>query len=148
MSLSGTLEGLLENAIEFVPRLIAALVTFVASLLLSGLVARWVRRAAGKRIADPEPFLLLSRLARWGVIITGALVSLNLVHFDVTGFVAGLGIAGLTVGIAGFLLILLVVQHEFTYDRYHEHTERIHLVVTRSTIDCRTGASPVSSGTP
>ena len=100
MSLSGTLEGLLQNAIEFVPRLIAALVTFVVFLLLSGLVARWVRRALGKRVQDPEPCLLLSRLARWGVIVAGTLASLNLVNFDVTGFVAGLGVAGLTVGFA------------------------------------------------
>jgi small-conductance mechanosensitive channel len=100
MDLGGPLERLLQNAVEFVPRLIAALVVFAASLILSGLVARWVRRVAGKRIADPEPCLLLSRLARWAVIIAGTLLSLDLVNFDVTGFVAGLGIAGLTVGFA------------------------------------------------
>jgi small-conductance mechanosensitive channel len=100
MNLGGTLEMLLQDAVRFVPKLIAALVLFVASLLLSGLVARWVRRVAGKRIADPEPCLLLSRLARWSVIVTGTLLSLDQVDFDVTGFVAGLGIAGLTVGFA------------------------------------------------
>ena len=100
MNSGGTLEGLVQSAVQFVPRLIAALVAFGASLLLSGLVARWVRRSAGKRIVDPEPCLLLSRLARWAVIITGTLLALDLVDFDVTGFVAGLGIAGLTVGFA------------------------------------------------
>jgi hypothetical protein len=38
MNLSGTLENLVQNAIEFVPRLIAALVTFMVFLLLSGLL--------------------------------------------------------------------------------------------------------------
>jgi small-conductance mechanosensitive channel len=100
MNVGGVLETFLEGAIQFVPKLIAALFLFVGSLLLSGVVARWVRRVAGKRIADREPCLLLSRLARWSVIITGTLLSLDQVDFDVTGFVAGLGIAGLTVGFA------------------------------------------------
>jgi putative ABC transport system permease protein len=56
-----------------------------------------------------------------------------------------INITGLALGIAGFLFILLVVQHEFTYDRHHKHADRIHLVVTRSTINGRTGNSPISS---
>lgn len=56
-----------------------------------------------------------------------------------------INILGLAVGIAGFLYLLLVAQHEFSYDRDHEHADRIHLVVTRSTINGRTGASPISS---
>lgn len=123
MSLGGVLETLLEDAIQSVPKLIAALVLFVGSLLLLGMVARWVRRVAGNRIADPGPCLLLSRLARWAVITAGTLLSLDQVDFDVTGFVAGLGTAGLTVGFAlqdiasnfaGVLLIVFLMSIPFS----------------------------------
>jgi small-conductance mechanosensitive channel len=100
VDLGGTFEEFVQSAVLFVPRLIAALVTFGLALLLSGLVARWVRRAVDKRIEDPEPCLLISRLARWAVIVGGTLFALDQVNFDITGFVAGLGIAGLTVGFA------------------------------------------------
>ena len=46
MDFGGTLQELLKDVLRFIPNLIAALVTFAASLLLSGLAARWVRRAA------------------------------------------------------------------------------------------------------
>jgi small conductance mechanosensitive channel len=90
----------LENVLLFIPNLILALVLFVLTLLLSGLIARWVRRAAKLRIKDTETQRLLSRLARWSVIVLGTLVALDQVDFDVTGFVAGLGVAGFTIGFA------------------------------------------------
>jgi hypothetical protein len=46
VNLGGTSEEFVQSAVQFVPRLIAALVAFGASLLLSGLVARWVLRSA------------------------------------------------------------------------------------------------------
>jgi small conductance mechanosensitive channel len=100
MDFGGTFQELLQDAIHFIPRLIVALITFAASLLLSGLAARWVQRAARLKIDDPETERLLSRLARWAVIVLGILVALDQVNFDVTSFVAGLGVAGLTVGFA------------------------------------------------
>jgi small-conductance mechanosensitive channel len=70
----------------------------------------------GKRRKEPETCILFARLARWGVVAVGVLLALDLVDFDVTGFVAGLGIAGLTIGfalqdiarnfVAGVLLLL------------------------------------------
>jgi small-conductance mechanosensitive channel len=118
MELTAPLQAVLEDVLLFIPKLIAALVTFGASLLLSVLAARWVRKAAGSRIDDEGTVILLSRLARWAVIVAGTVLALDQVDFDVTGFVAGLGIAGLTVGFAlqditrNFIagLILLVRQ--------------------------------------
>jgi len=69
---------------------------------------------------DEETLLLLSRLARWAVIVLGTVLALDQVNFDVTGFVAGLGIAGLTIGFAlqditrNFIAgILLLVRQPF-----------------------------------
>lgn len=100
MDFGGTLQELIQDVLRFIPNLIAALVTFAASLLLSGLAARWVRRAAKVKIRDPETLRLLSRLTRWSVLILGTVVALGQVNFDVTGFVAGLGVAGVTIGFA------------------------------------------------
>ncbi len=86
--------------LRFIPNLITALVTFAASLLLSGFAAQWVRQAVKVKIRDRETLYLLSRLTRWSVLILGTVVALGQVNFDVTGFIAGLGIAGVTVGFA------------------------------------------------
>ena len=118
MELTAPLQTVLGSVLLFIPKLVAALVTFGASLLLSVLAARWVRNAAGGSIDDEETVILLSRLTRWAVIIAGTVLALDQVDFDVTGFVAGLGIAGLTIGFAlqditrNFIagLILLVRQ--------------------------------------
>lgn len=120
MNLSAPWQALVEKALLFIPKLIAALITFGVSVLLSVLAARWVRNFAQKRIDDEETLLLLSRLARWAVIVAGTVLALDQVNFDVTGFVAGLGIAGLTIGFAlqditrNFIAgILLLVRQPF-----------------------------------
>jgi putative ABC transport system permease protein len=41
-----------------------------------------------------------------------------------------LNIAGLAVGMACGILILLAVRHDLSYDRFHEHADRIYRVVT------------------
>jgi putative ABC transport system permease protein len=46
------------------------------------------------------------------------------------GFTA-INIAGLSVGMASAMLILLWVQHEISYDRFHDKTERISLLYSR-----------------
>jgi len=100
MDFGASFQELLQQAIEFVPHLIVSLVTFAATLILSGLAAGGVRRAARAKIQDRETVQLLSRLTRWAVLILGTLIALDQVNFDVTSFVAGLGIAGFTIGFA------------------------------------------------
>jgi hypothetical protein len=94
MDLEGRFQKLFEETMLFIPHLVVAVVVFILTLLLSGLVARWVRRAAKIRIEDTETRRLLSRLARWSVIILGTMAALDQVDFDVTGFVAGYQGAG------------------------------------------------------
>lgn len=100
MDFSTSWQAFLEDALRFLPKLVAALVIFVVAVVLSGLAARWARRAASRRIDDEETLRLISWVGRWTVLILGTLVALDQVDFDVTGFAAGLGIAGLTIGFA------------------------------------------------
>ncbi len=44
-----------------------------------------------------------------------------------------LNIAGLAVGMACFILILMFVQFETSFDRFHEKSERIYRVISRNT---------------
>jgi small conductance mechanosensitive channel len=116
MNWSATLDDLVQGGLDFIPRLIVALVIFGATLVLAGLAAKWVRRAAKAKIDDPETVQLLTVVARWTVLILGTLSALRQVNFDAVGFVAGLGLAGFTVGfalqdisrnfIAGLLLLI------------------------------------------
>ena len=109
---------LLLQATGFAPRLVVAIVVFVVSLVAARLAGRAVDRAA--RNVDEEIARLLSRLATVATVIVGSVVALDQLNFDVTGFVAGLGLIGLTLGfafqdIAKNLMagILLLIQQPF-----------------------------------
>jgi hypothetical protein len=65
VNLGDQFQEILKQALLFIPNLVVALVVFALTLLLSGFVARWVRRAAKLKIQDAETRCLLSRLARW-----------------------------------------------------------------------------------
>ena len=113
-------EQFVQDAWDFIPHLIAAVVTFGATLLLSGAAARWARRTLERRDSDPEMQQLMCRVARWGVLILGTVIALEQINFDVTSFLAGLGIVGFTIGFAlqdiarNFVAgILLLVRQPF-----------------------------------
>lgn len=100
MDFSQWFQDFLQSAVDFIPHLILGLIVFAASLYLSVPASRWAGRAAEKRLDDPSLVNLIRKLTRWAVIITGTIAALEQVNFNVTGFVAGLGIAGLTIGFA------------------------------------------------
>jgi len=112
----GYFNPLLEQLIIFIPKIIAAVIIFLAALYISALVAKIVRRAATKRAMDPELVILFSRVVRWTVITIGTIWAFETVDKNITGFIAGLGIAGFTIGfalqditknfVAGMLLLL------------------------------------------
>ena len=69
-----------------------------------------------RRNADTEIKLLVDKITRWSIIILGTFAALQQVGFNITAFLAGLGILGFTVGfalqdvsknfVAGLLLLL------------------------------------------
>ena len=110
--------ALLIAVVDFVPRLVVGVLVFLASLLLARLVGRTVVRVAQK--ADEEVRRLLGRLASVATIVVGTIVALDQVDFDVTAFIAGLGLVGFTLGFAfqdiakNFIAgILLLIQQPF-----------------------------------
>jgi small conductance mechanosensitive channel len=109
-------QDLLADAVLFLPKLIAALVVFVVALFIAGVMSRVLRGQLKRREVDPELTLLIGQITRWGIVVLGIMLALEQVDFDLSAFLAGLGILGFTVGfaiqdvsknfIAGLLLLL------------------------------------------
>lgn len=99
-ALSVSLQELFANFLGILPRLVVSLLIFVISLYLAGFISRLVRRTMERRNSDVEITLLVSQITRWTVLILGIVVALEQVGFDLTAFLAGVGILGFTVGFA------------------------------------------------
>ncbi len=109
-------DALLTHAITFLPALIAALVIMVISVWVANWLAKMVQGLLKRRKVDHELTVLLGHIARWGTIGLGTAMALQQIGFDITAFLAGLGVLGFTVGfaiqdvsknfIAGILLLL------------------------------------------
>jgi len=137
------LQQLLTEVIRFLPRLISALIVFAAGIVLSRLIDRWMGRWAAKRLPQIELQQLITRIARWSVLILFTIAALGQVNFDVTTFLAGLGVAGLTIGFAlqdlarNFIAgIIVMVRRPFGIGdsvKIGEHTGQVLAVSTRDT---------------
>ncbi|MCI0396372.1 MAG: mechanosensitive ion channel [Chloroflexi bacterium] len=98
--LPGALEEVTAEFLLFLPKIVAALVMFVVSLYLANLISHVLRRIMEKRRADPATVVLTFLITRWAIIILGTVAALRQVEFELTAFLAGLGILGFTVGFA------------------------------------------------
>ena len=112
-------EQLVDGLIAGLPNFLTALFIFIASLYVARLVSGLLRRAMQRLNSPLNVTNLLAQLARWTVIIIGTITALQR-FFDVTAFLAGLGILGFTVGFAlqdvmkNFAAgIILLVQRPF-----------------------------------
>lgn len=99
-TVNSLLDRIFDWVITVIPKVIAAIVIFLVMFYLAGLVARWIRRTGERRGLNPEVTLLLTRLGSWGMITLGVIWALQQVNFNLTAFLAGLGIIGFTVGFA------------------------------------------------
>ena len=81
------------------PRLLSALVIFVLSLYLARLISNLLKRVLQKRRAPVGVIQLLGQLVLWSIIVAGTITALQQ-FFEVTAFVASLGILGFTIGFA------------------------------------------------
>ena len=93
-------QGWLTSFIDFFPKIVAALVIFIVTLVGSGFIAKSVRKFSARKLTSPELLQLIFRVTRWTLLIIGTIVALDQVNFNVTGFIAGLGVAGFTIGFA------------------------------------------------
>jgi small conductance mechanosensitive channel len=78
---------------------LTALVILVLSIYLAKWVSNLLERALKRKRASPGVISLLSQIVRWFIISFGVISALQR-FFNVTSFLAGLGILGFTVGFA------------------------------------------------
>lgn len=88
-----------EYFIASTPKLLSALVIFVVSLYLARILSNILRRVLLSRKAPVGVTHLLGQVMLWTIIIIGTITALERL-FEVTAFLAGLGIIGFTVGFA------------------------------------------------
>ena len=92
-------QDLIAGAGKWLPNILTALLILLGSIYLAKLLSKLVARGLKKRNADPEIALLLKQLTHWTIIGVGSITALQR-FFDVTAFLAGLGILGFTIGFA------------------------------------------------
>lgn len=100
MDFETILQNWFTSFIDFFPKIVAALVIFIITIVGAGFVAKSVRKFSSRKIKSPELLQLIFRVTRWTLLIVGTIVALDQVNFNVTGFIAGLGVAGFTIGFA------------------------------------------------
>jgi len=93
------IDTFIENFFKGIPNLLTAVAIFIVSIYLAATFSRIIRRVLGLRKAPVGVTHLLSQLTRWSIIIVGTITALQR-FFDVTAFLAGLGILGFTLGFA------------------------------------------------
>ncbi len=93
------LSRFIENFIAGIPNLLTALAIFVVSLYLARMMSKILRRVLSKRKAPEGVTHLLSQLILWAIVVMGGITAMQR-FFDVTAFLAGLGILGFTIGFA------------------------------------------------
>jgi len=114
--LTQTLRQLFDQFPELLSRIGLAIVIVALAVVLSAWLGRAVALASERRRLDSSLQSILQRLTRWSVLVLGAVLALEQVVPNVTSLLAGLGIAGFTIGfalqdvaknlIAGVLLLL------------------------------------------
>jgi len=93
------LDQFMDAFILGIPNLLTALAIFIVSLYIARIVSNLLRRVLNRRKAPAGVTHLLAQLTLWTIVIAGTITALQR-FFDVTAFLAGLGILGFTVGFA------------------------------------------------
>jgi small conductance mechanosensitive channel len=119
-TLPPSLQTALTEFLLFLPDLVTSIVVFIVTIVAAGFLRNLVHRTLDARGADPQVSVLVASLVRWSVLVAGTISALGIVHFDVTAFVAGLGVLGFAAGFAlqdtlsNFVAgILILIQQPF-----------------------------------
>lgn len=93
------LDRFIDGFILGIPNLLTALAIFIVSLYIARVLSNLLRRVLNRRNAPAGVTHLLAQLALWSILVTGMITALQR-FFNVTAFLAGLGIVGFTIGFA------------------------------------------------
>jgi len=118
------IDTFLENLIKGIPNLLTAILILLASIYLGRVLSRLLRRVLETRNAPEGVTHLLTQLTHGAIVVFGVITAMQR-FFDVTAFLAGLGIIGFTVGFAlqdvmkNFAAgVILLIQQPFHIDEY------------------------------
>jgi small conductance mechanosensitive channel len=98
--LEALFKDLADRAFRHLPGLIIGILIFIFFWLMAGVTARFVRRLAERARTDEALRELLVPLTRFAILFIGVLMALEQMGLEVSSLLAGLGIAGLAVGLA------------------------------------------------
>lgn len=99
-NLQEVLTDLVDRFFRHLPGALTGVIVFLFFWLLSRFATRLVRRLAERARSDEALRELLVPLTRFAVLAIGVLMALDQMGFEVRSLIAGLGIAGLAVGLA------------------------------------------------
>ena len=99
-TISHAKDTLIDLAIGFGPRLLAAALILIVGVFVSGWVSRWVTQFLGHRDLEPPVRLLLSRTAWAFCFAIFALMALQNLGIELLPLIAGLGVVGAGVALA------------------------------------------------
>lgn len=132
----------LEEIHPIIPNIVIALAIFVGSFFLARFLRKMIKRVLQTRGVDKEISILLGQLIYWSILTFGIITALQR-FFDVSAFLAGLGILGFTVGFAlqeimqNFVAgMILLVQQPFEigdFVRVSDYTGHITAINMRTT---------------
>jgi small-conductance mechanosensitive channel len=110
-----------DGFVEQLPKLIAALLCLVLTVLVARRVRRWVERGLRRTSAEPHVGVVVATLAYYGVVTVGLVVALSLGWVNLGVLVGSLGLATIALGFAlqdivsNFAAgIALLLEHPFT----------------------------------
>jgi len=93
-------EGLLNWAINFVPKLIGAIIVFIVGFYLINLISRLTSKALSKRGIDISLQTFLSSMVSVGLKVLLLISVAGMLGIETTSFIAVVGALGLAVGLA------------------------------------------------
>ena len=99
-NVSLTLQNLIAQFVLFLPKLVVALVLFILGIYVANVLTRLVRSGLERRRLNLEATQVITQITRWSLYLLVAVTALQQVDFNLTAFVAGLGIIGFTIGFA------------------------------------------------
>lgn len=91
---------LLDLAVRFGPKVLAALVILTIGVFVSRWAGRWADRGLAHLELEPPVRLLISRIARGAVFVLFLIMALQNLGVELLPLIAGLGVAGAAVALA------------------------------------------------
>jgi small conductance mechanosensitive channel len=93
-------EKLVDLSIEFGPKVLAALILLVIGMFIARWVGTLAMRGLSKRDMEPPLRMLMVRLVKLLIMILALMMAIQQLGFQLLPLVAGLGVAGVGVGLA------------------------------------------------